>query len=106
MTRSVCEEPDLFHQGQRHSSAAKRALDRRKVLTWYTAYRMGTPDECAKGLGMDILAVRPRVTELTNDGLLSQTDLPRRSTGRGGTSAVWEATSLGERELRRMQEGG
>ena len=95
----------LFDLGQRHSNAAKQARDRRKVLAWYVAYRQASPDEAAKGLGMDILAVRPRVTELTESGCLRETDLPRRSTGRGGTAAVWAVTLAGEREYQCESNG-
>jgi len=98
------DQPSLFEPGQRHSSRAKRALDRRKVLTWYVAYQRGTPDECAAGLGMDRLCTRPRISELTDEGLLRERkDLPRKPTGKGGTAGVWEITLEGERELRRLQ---
>ncbi len=99
------EDLPLWEPGQRHSNAAKRAMDRRRILTWFVAYRQGTADEAAIGLGMDRLAVRPRVTELGKTLLLRMTDLPRRPSGKGGTSAVWEVTEAGISELRRMQEG-
>lgn len=89
----------LFEPGQQHSSAEKRKLDRQKVLTWYAAYVQGTADECSEGLGMDVLAVRPRVTQLVDDGcLIKKTDLPRRPTRHGGTAAVLELTETGRQE--------
>jgi len=96
----------LFEVGQQHSNAQKRAHDRRRVLTWFVAYRRGTADDCSDGLGMDVLAVRPRATELVDERCLAKTKLPRRPTQHGGTAAVLEVTPAGERELRRLQVTG
>jgi predicted ArsR family transcriptional regulator len=92
------EQPSLWSPGQQCSSPAKRKLDRQKVLTWFVAYQQGTADEAAEGLGMDVLAVRPRVTELVKRGLLVKSERPRRPTRHGGTAAVVEVTLAGERE--------
>jgi len=100
-------QPDLFDPGQRHSSKAKRKLDRQKVLLWYAGYLLGTSDEAAEGLGMDRLCTRPRTTELVDEGLLvKRPDLPRKSTGKGGTSGVLEITLRGEREARALLAHG
>jgi len=73
------------------------------VLLWFAGYRLGTADECSLDLGMDRLCVRPRVTELTEEGMLAKrTDLPRKATGKGGTAGVVEITSDGDQEARRM----
>lgn len=93
-------QPSLWQQGQQHSNATKRAVDRRRVLTWFVGNQRGTPDECAEGLGMDILAVRPRVHELADAGCLAKTDAPRRPTGRGGTAAEYRVTDGGLVEYR------
>jgi hypothetical protein len=91
----------LFEPGQRHSNAAKRKLDRYRVLMWFVAFQRGTPDECSAGLEMDRLCTRPRITELTDDGcLVERKDLPRKPTGKGGTAGVWEITAAGEAEYR------
>lgn len=93
----------LFEPGQPHSNAAKRRLDRQRVLTWFCAYQRGTADECADGLGMDVLAVRPRVTELAKKGWLMKTASLRRPTRHGGTAAVLVVTVDGQAEFRRLQ---
>ena len=100
------ELPDpLYEPGQRHSNAAKRAHDRRRVLVWFLDNLTGTADDCAEGLGMDRLCVRPRTSELLGLKLLiKRPDLPRKSTGIGGTAGVLEITLKGERIAREMQE--
>jgi hypothetical protein len=93
----------LFEVGQQHSSPEKRAVDRRRVLLWFAGYRLGTADDCAEGLGIDRLCTRPRVTELVEEGMLmKRPDLPRKSTGKGGTAGMVEITLQGDREARRM----
>lgn len=47
-----------------------------------------TADEVAGVLRVDILAVRPRITELHNAGLIEQTEVKRPSS-RGNASKVW-----------------
>lgn len=46
-----------------------------------------TPSEVAEGLGLDILNVRPRVTELVQAGRLTKTD-QRRKNRKGNSECV------------------
>jgi len=49
-----------------------------------------TADECAARLGMDILSIRPRFSELRRLGLVISTEA-RRPSSRGVSSTVWHA---------------
>lgn len=51
---------------------------RTAVLGFY-ATQSGTPDECAAALGESILSIRPRCTELCQQGLLYRTGERRKS---------------------------
>jgi predicted ArsR family transcriptional regulator len=103
--RSLGTPPDqglsLFDPGQRHSNAAKRKSDRRRALTWFVAHQRGSADDCAEGLGMDVLAIRPRCTELVQAGLLEKLAGSRRRTRHGGSAGVLQISEAGESEWRR-----
>ena len=86
-------------------TTTSRSIDRMRVLMWFAVHVFGTPDECSEGLQLDILRVRPRVTELTKDGLLLRTHFPRRSTGRGGTAGVCSISQGGRRAVLSSAEG-
>lgn len=49
-----------------------------------------TADECAARLGMDVLTIRPRFSELRRLGKIIPTD-QRRPSSRGTPSTVWRA---------------
>jgi transcription initiation factor IIE alpha subunit len=51
-----------------------------------------TADECAARLGMDVLTIRPRFSELRRLSLLVATS-ERRPSSRGVSSTVWHALS-------------
>jgi len=51
-----------------------------------------TPDEVAKKIGRTVLAVRPRMTELSHAGLIEPTG-ERRKNSSGVFADVWRATS-------------
>ena len=58
---------------------------REKVAKLYACGYVGTPDRIAKALGLSILAVRPRVTELVKQQKLRDTG--RREKNDSGMSA-------------------
>lgn len=49
----------------------------------------GTADEIAKRLGLDILSVRPRMSELSKLGLVRETPTRRKNVS-GKSAVVWE----------------
>jgi hypothetical protein len=53
-----------------------------------------TADECAARLGIDILSIRPRFSELRRLGVLMPT-AERRPSSRGTPSTVWHALPTG-----------
>lgn len=63
---------------------------RRKVLDLIKAHKNGlTADECAVFLSESVLAIRPRVSELSSDGLLTDTG-GRRQNASGKKAIVWK----------------
>lgn len=50
-----------------------------------------TPDECATIIGVDILSIRPRFSELKRSGLIEDTGSRRKNRG-GKKAIVWGAT--------------
>ncbi len=61
---------------------------RAQVLEAFEASKGMTADECAGRLGLSILAVRPRVTELSRLGKLRDSGA-RRANGSGRKAIVW-----------------
>ncbi len=57
------------------------------ILEQYPTMGM-TPDQCADRLGLDILTVRPRFTELKNQGKIEATGATRASKN-GKQQKVW-----------------
>lgn len=95
-------DPDLFsytppaaypeRAGAKENTTSQEAADgieskgraarlRSDVLAWYAAGHRGTADDCAMALGESILAIRPRVTELKQQGKIVRTAERRRSEG-------------------------
>ena len=68
--------------------APEAALVRQRVLDEFERSRGLTADECAGRLGLSILTVRPRVTELTRLGKLRDSGA-RRTNGSGRRAIVW-----------------
>ena len=62
---------------------------RAKVLRSLRDGGPGTPDEIAERLGLSILSVRPRFSELNRLGLIEQTK-ERRSNDSGRRADVWK----------------
>lgn len=54
-----------------------------------------TPDECASKLGLSLLSVRPRFSELQAQGLIEQTGIRRRNAS-GMTANVYRVKPKGE----------
>ena len=52
----------------------------------------GTPDEIAERLGLSILSVRPRFSELNRLGLIEQTS-EKRSNNSGHRAGVWRVAA-------------
>jgi hypothetical protein len=63
---------------------------RNRALACLRQYGQLTADECAGRMGEDILAIRPRFTELYRKGAISKTKL-RRPTRSGTNATVWQA---------------
>jgi predicted ArsR family transcriptional regulator len=60
-----------------------------KVLTVLRRYPSGlTADEVAEFCGASMLAIRPRVSELCNDGLIEKT-ARRRKNASGMSATIW-----------------
>ncbi len=92
---------DLFHypaapgaQDRDTSRAAAAAIAptaarlRERVLTLFERSKGLTADEAAGRLGLSILSVRPRVTELARAGKLRDSGV-RRKNGSGRSAIVW-----------------
>lgn len=83
------------HQGTDTSKAAaaklnkggKAALMREAVMQQYAGGEELTPDECAERMGLSVLSVRPRCTELKALELLVDTG-KRRKNESGSSAAV------------------
>ena len=75
------------------SMASKAKPLRDRVLAVFkSAGKTGmTPDEVAEALGVSILSVRPRVSELATLGLLEDTFKRRANQGSGRHAIVWRA---------------
>jgi len=52
-----------------------------------------TADEVAEMMGLSVLSVRPRISELANQGLIYEADLPKRLSANGRPMTVWAASS-------------
>lgn len=63
-------------------------LLRAKVLSEFSRQGYMTADECAASLGLSVLSVRPRVTELSNLGKLMDSGF-RRPNASGRSAIVW-----------------
>lgn len=62
-------------------SKGRAATLRKRALEWFQAGNEGTADDCAAALGESILAIRPRITELSTHDLLEPTGERRKSAG-------------------------
>ena len=83
-----------FKRGKTSHDAAKSAPThlRALVLECFRVAGPMTADECANRLELDILSVRPRVSELRNNNLLDDSG-NRGITNRGKTAVIWKAVS-------------
>ena len=69
--------------------APKAASLRTKVISTLNRHPSGiTPDECAALLNLDVLAIRPRFSELNREGLIEKTG-DRRANRSGLRANVW-----------------
>jgi hypothetical protein len=102
--------PDLFDWNKRYphqpgskerggtSEAAARGISpaapylRGRVLACLRDRGPATPDECAARLDLDILSVRPRLSELARLGLIVKTG-ERRPNRSGAMANVWRVPS-------------
>lgn len=73
-------------------------------LNWFEAGNEGTSDECATALGKSVLAIRPRISELRQAGLIEATKEKRanqsglrafvmRAVPKGGQLAMFRGAS-------------
>jgi predicted transcriptional regulator len=61
-----------------------------KVLTVLRRYPSGlTADEVAEFCGASMLAIRPRVSELKNDGMIEDTGKRRKNAVSGHIATIW-----------------
>jgi predicted ArsR family transcriptional regulator len=96
--------PDL--PGAKTGGASQAAADsmirsagklRRQVVETLRQFPLGmTADECAAYLGVSILAIRPRFSELVRDGQIVGTP-ERRLNGSGRAATVWRLVSADEK---------
>ena len=63
---------------------------RAKVLASLSNHGPATPDETAERLGLSILSIRPRFSELKEIGLIEETGKRRRNDS-GHSAEVWRA---------------
>lgn len=70
----------------RSFSESKSELKRKAYE--YLKDRAGTADEIARALGVDITSIRPRLTDLKDEGKIAPSRVRRRS-DMGTTSGVW-----------------
>lgn len=71
------------------SIAPAAAAIRERVLAQFERSTGMTADECAGRLGLSILTVRPRVTELSRLGKLRDSGTRRKNTLSGKSAIVW-----------------
>lgn len=97
MTDLFTDHPYGGHAGYRRTDTSKdaaRSVDTKalhaKVLKVLREFGPCTPDEAAKLLGLDRLAIRPRFTEL-KDMLLIRDTGERRKNESKRSAIVWEA---------------
>lgn len=82
------KDPGISRENAKRIDSTGRAGDlRKRVRDLYASGFEGTADEAAARLGEDLLAVRPRCTELTKTNVLERTPVRRRGAG-GGSAAV------------------
>ena len=79
--------PGTSQQAARRMAPLVAGL-RAKVLRSLREDGSGTPDEIAERLGLSILSVRPRFSELNRLGLIEQTN-ERRTNDSGHRADVW-----------------
>src|SRR5688572_19770987 len=80
--------------------ATHAATVRDKVATLYKHGYVGTPDKIAAALGISILTVRPRVTELIKRGLLIDTGARQKNeSGHSAKVYRWAAPVAAERTV-------
>lgn len=100
---SDAKYPDIagFKEDETSREAAERIEERgrarrlrEQVRHWYVDDgNEGTADECAHALGLSILAIRPRVTELNKSGVICKTGR-RRCNYSGANAHVWRKAVL------------
>ena len=87
-------QPGAQNRDTAHAAAAQIAPAaprlRDQVLTVFERSTGMTADECAGRMGLSILTVRPRVTELSRLGKLRDSGA-RRPNGSGRSAIVWTA---------------
>ncbi|MER3478836.1 MAG: hypothetical protein C4287_23215 [Leptolyngbya sp. ERB_1_2] len=71
-----------------HSLKPKAGIIRQRVIAAYLVFGPQTADEVARRLGVSILTVRPRVSELVNLGRLIDTGV-RRANESGHKAKVY-----------------
>lgn len=81
------KEPDTSRQAAVRIASRAETL-RRAVLGLFQGGFLLTADECAERLGVNILSIRPRVSELVAQGLVAETTM-RRLNASGMSAKVW-----------------
>jgi predicted ArsR family transcriptional regulator len=86
--------------GFKESSTSKEAAlsmsresSRLRILVLGALYRPMTADECADTIGMSVLSIRPRFTELHRDGAIEETGELRHNRS-GRRAKVWQRRAV------------
>jgi predicted Rossmann fold nucleotide-binding protein DprA/Smf involved in DNA uptake len=85
---SLFEPPPVNTRREAREAIAERVPRLRQAVLEALRKRPMTADEVAEAIGESILAVRPRVTELHNDGILYDSG-ERRVNLSGRPATVW-----------------
>ena len=82
------KDPGISRENAKRIDKTGRAADlRTRVRDLFASGFEGTADEAAATLGEDLLAIRPRCTELMKLNVIERTPVRRRGAG-GGSAAV------------------
>jgi len=82
------KDPGISRENaERIQQSGRAAALRNRVRQLFEDGFIGTADDAAASLGENVLAIRPRCTELKKQNVLERIPLRRRGAG-GGTAAV------------------
>jgi DNA-binding transcriptional ArsR family regulator len=85
---ALFEPPPVNTRREAREAIAERVPRLRQAVLEALRKRPMTADEVAEAIGESILAVRPRVTELHNDGILYDSG-KRRPNASGRNAIIW-----------------